>query len=484
MTSLAHSTGRPGTNSLVCLLTLTLISCSFGARPMGWRTDGTGCYPDAQPVTEWSNQKNVLWRTRLPGWSNATPVIVGGRVLNCVEPSTLICLNATDGKILWQKENTYLDALSEGEVEAARKQLEQAKKLQSQKAGLDREIRKLQKQLQAGPSVLDDPDVAEEKRQETQEKVTELQGQSKKLAAEAAKFDTLSMPSTHGVNGYSTPTPVTDGRRVCVLFGTGVAASYDLDGNRKWIKILPKPSQGWGHSASPVLVGKRFIVNIRNEMIALDADRGEELWRTSASTGWGGIIHSRIGGVDVVITPNGDVVRCGDGKKLSQRIASLTYNVPVSKDGVVYFIDGERKAVALKFPDEAGDRALPDVLWSARITGDRYYASPLVHKGLVYAVNQKGDLSVIDAETGELVYEQHLRLGGTAYPSIVGAGDAILVSGDSGTTMVLEAGREYKVIGTNRLETFRSCPVFAGNRMYIRTGDSRNSGSLYCIGEN
>jgi hypothetical protein len=47
---------------------------------VGWRTDGTGRYPDAQPPTEWSAQSNVVWKTPLPKPSNATPILVGDRL--------------------------------------------------------------------------------------------------------------------------------------------------------------------------------------------------------------------------------------------------------------------------------------------------------------------------------------------------------------------------------------------------------------------
>jgi hypothetical protein len=49
---------------------------------------------------------------------------------------------------------------------------------------------------------------------------------------------------------------------------------------------------------------------------------------------------------------------------------------------------------------------------------------------------------------------------------------------DRGTTVVLEPGREFKVLARNKLEPFRSSLVFEGKRVYIRTEKS-----LYCIGE-
>jgi hypothetical protein len=52
------------------------------------------------------------------------------------------------------------------------------------------------------------------------------------------------------------------------------------------------------------------------------------------------------------------------------------------------------------------------------------------------------------------------------------------VSSETGETVVLQAGREYKELARNKLEEFRSSLVFEGKRVYIRTAKH-----LYCIGE-
>ena len=87
--------------------------------------------------------------------------------------------------------------------------------------------------------------------------------------------------------------------------------------------------------------------------------------------------------------------------------------------------------------------------------------------------------SVLDAKTGKIIYEKKLdQLKATTYPSPVLAGNYVLLSDEKGTTIVLEAGREYKETAVNVLEPFRSSPIFIGNRMYVRTLKS-----LYCIGK-
>jgi hypothetical protein len=47
-----------------------------------------------------------------------------------------------------------------------------------------------------------------------------------------------------------------------------------------------------------------------------------------------------------------------------------------------------------------------------------------------------------------------------------------------GATVVLEPGREYREVARNQLEGYGSCPVFSGQRMYLRTNKH-----LYCIGK-
>ena len=124
--------------------------------------------------------------------------------------------------------------------------------------------------------------------------------------------------------------------------------------------------------------------------------------------------------------------------------------------------------------------AAPTALWQASsIAGDRYYATPLVHDGLVYAINQAKNLTVLEAATGKRVYERKLEhIDGIVYPSQTLGGQNIYISGEKGSTLVLKPGREYAEVARNSLEPFRSCPVFIGKRMYLRGRQN-----LWCIGE-
>jgi len=92
---------------------------------VGWHLDTTGRFLDAAPPIEWSAEKNILWKTLMPNWSNSSPLLVGDRIFVCSEPTTLVCVRASDGEILWQRTNTYLDMLSPEEVDIIRQKLEE-----------------------------------------------------------------------------------------------------------------------------------------------------------------------------------------------------------------------------------------------------------------------------------------------------------------------------------------------------------------------
>src|SRR6188768_1479102 len=77
-------------------------------RSFGWRGDGSGRFPGATPVTEWSETKNVRWST-VVGSSYSSPVVTERCVFVTSEPAPLLCLNRTDGTVRWKLALTPTD---------------------------------------------------------------------------------------------------------------------------------------------------------------------------------------------------------------------------------------------------------------------------------------------------------------------------------------------------------------------------------------
>jgi outer membrane protein assembly factor BamB len=361
----------------------------------GWRMDGDGRYPDTTPPLSWSKKEGVVWRTPMPSWSNASPVLLEDKSLILVlsEPDEIIAVNAEDGSIAWKDSTGDITGKSAG---------------------------------------------------------------------------------AHKSNGWTSPTPVSDGSNVFSSYGSGIVAAHGLDGTRRWARVVEQPAHRWGHSASPVLAGGNLIVHFV-DLIALNPKTGEEVWRAESNARWGSLVVTRVAGTDVVITPAGDVFRADNGSRVASAIGSLRYATPVIQDGIVYFI--EKRATAVRLPDTPDGPF--ETLWTTRVEGSRHYASPVIHEGLIYAVSREQKFSILDATSGEVLHQRDLDLdSGTnsAYPSISVAGDKIFLSTENGATVVLEPGREYTEVARSSLEGFRSSPVFAGKRMYVRAFDH-----LYCI---
>jgi outer membrane protein assembly factor BamB len=518
---------------------------------VGWRGDGSGSFPDASPPTEWGPETRVLWKTELPDWGNAGPILVGDRIFVGAEPTDLVCLNAVDGEILWRASNTYLDELPPEEAEQARKMRDDAENTRKEIKQLEAERNKTKKKLQpvntlrTGIANLervlalhDDFEGIEKKLEDItariemaeidsqsapddtkkKEKLKSLRDEkslhenvdlvSERIAQKKKELDALAeeekahlasvdklngeikdlkdnklpdltrydLPRKHGATGYSSCTATSDGKDVFVVRGNGMVACYALDGERQWIRFIAKPTHGHGHSASPLLSDEHLIVHL-TDLMALDRKTGETVWETKdAPVSFGSPVLARIGEEQVVVTPGGDIVKASDGTLLASKLSKLAYCAPIAADGTAYFI--QRGGKAIRLPDAIGEEFKTELAWTAdEIQGDRYYGSPVLLDGLIYAVNQKSHFTVIDAATGKSVYDKKLDLGGTVYPSITHAGGYLYVSGENGVTAVLAPGREFKEIARNKLEKFRGCPVFSGKRMYVR-----GMKHLYCIG--
>ena len=446
------------------------LSATVGAQQaVGWRGDGTGVFPGAHPPTEWSKEKNVVWATKMPSRSNSQPSIAGDRLFVCSEPFTLLCLRLSDGKILWQRSNSYRDVTSPGEWTEISRQVEDARALRDQIKALESKTKALEKRLESGEEtrgIKAAIEAVEKQRQELEAKLTFLP-----LAAR------YTLPITQKqYNGYTTATPTTDGKHVWAVFGNRVVVCYDMDGNRRWSSVLPdNPQAMWGHSTAPLLVGDKLIVCI-DDIVALDAKTGEALWRTRHGQSWGSPVRATIDGEDVIFMANGRTLRGSDGKVIARPASPLERGSPVVHGRAVYYVGFGGSAH--DFPETVGDKLELKERWTADTKGGLYTASPVVYKGLVYACSSRHILNVLDATNGETLYVKRLNLGREpTWPSLCVAGEYLYVSSRDGTTLVLETGRTYKEVARNELEFFISTPVFRGDRMYVRT-----SGHLYCIG--
>src|SRR5262245_30331334 len=348
---------------------------------IGWRTDGSGRYPKAEPPLEWSTSKNVVWKTPMPGYGVSHPVLLGERLVTCAEPATLLCLNRGDGKILWQKSCSYAELELEPDVrEKLKGELAEVEELKKKQSAIQREMDSVRR------SLVKDKAPAEEIEQKTKPfrvQIDELNKQKLNFPV-ALRY---TQPSQHSTAGYSAPTPVTDGQNVFVAFGNGLVACYDLEGNRRWLKLIEHTTLTYAHSASPVLVGGKLVIHF-TDLVALDPKTGSEAWRLKSQAGWGTPLATRMGDVDVLVTPKGALVRAADGKLLADRLGSCGANSPILHQGIVYF--AHSAVAAVRLPASDAEPVKPASVWKGKTKGSGYgFSSPVVHDGLLYAASDQ-----------------------------------------------------------------------------------------------
>jgi outer membrane protein assembly factor BamB len=448
----------------------TLMACAGlsvpearGESTLGFRGDGSGKFPRATPPLTWSAEQNVLWATPLPAASNASPIVVEDRVFVTAEPDLLLCLRASDGKILWERQVNYYTDKDAKEI-----------------AVIEARLKEFATQIQQYPVVmqqLTDAFAAYEKdpkNKELEAKVSKLNAERQALYLQLKPLAGFIPPPTFPAIGYTSPTPVSDGQRVYIAFGSGMVAAFELDGRMAWHTRLDPPKRQHGHGASPVLAGGKLMVHFQ-DLVALDPATGAESWQARAEASWGTPVVARTPAGELLVTPGGDVVRGVDGQMIARCVSALEFNGPVVDNNVAYFL--QNPATAFELPTAPGANVNPVQKWQVELPKDRYTASPIVHDGLLYAVTYGNLLSVLDAATGDKVYEQKLPLSGAAASSLVLVGDKhLMICGDAGQTLVIEAGRKYQVTSNNTLEPFRSTPLPAGNRLFVR-----GSRRLFCL---
>ena len=308
----------------------------------------------------------------------------------------------------------------------------------------------------------------------------------------------------HIKNSFASETPVTDGERVYVYFGSiGLLTALDMNGERVWLQELGAYDgrQAFGTAASPVVHGDRIIVvhdNVTESFIAaFDKRSGKELWRVKRDEveNWASPFIWENELRTEIVTSGLRRVRSYDlDGKLLWELGGMTVNVtptPFAAHGLVYINSGypgasPRPVYAIR-PGASGDISLKSgetsnkiIAWYQPLLGT-YNTSSLVHGDIYYTLLDRGFLLAHDAKNGKEIYgRQRISAEASGFTSSPWAynGKVFLLSED-GDTFVVPAGPQFKVIGKNSLnEMTLATPAVARGSVIIRTQTK-----LYRIGK-
>lgn len=162
------------------------------------------------------------------------------------------------------------------------------------------------------------------------------------------------------------------------------------------------------------------------------------------------------------------------GKVLWQ--VSYKGHSPASKilygNDLVYFTTGAGGELLAVKPDGQGDVTSTHIAWRVKVGAHK--PSPILVDELIYIVNDGGVGNCLDAKTGAKVWQQ--RIGGKGYSaSPVYADGAIYFCAEDGTAVAVQPGKEYKELGQGKLDGGSECkmtPAIVGKSIFLRTSES------------
>jgi outer membrane protein assembly factor BamB len=435
---------------LLCAATLYFSEAGWAASAAAdanwpqWRgPESQGVSIEKDLPTEWSNTKNVKWKTAIPGRGHSQPIVWGKRVFltTAVEGEVVLGAKAVTHKIDG-KDWKHPDSV-----------------------GADRKH---------------------------QFKVIALDRDTGKILWEQTAWEGTPYDDRHRKSSYAASTAATDGRMVYAYFGPEGLYAYDFDGKLAW-KYLPGQfgTAGMGTGTSPILYENVVILQRDEEdgqnsfIVGLDKKTGKEVWKTprKVQVSWSSPVLIKTAKRTELVTSGNEAIISYDpatGKELwrTKGVDSNAIPNPVSTTDTVIVSAGfpVKIAMAIKLGG-AGELAESNILWKYN-KGTAYVPSPILYGDYLYLTTDRGILTCLDVKTGKVVYEGgRVPIPATFTASPVAFDGKLLLTSEDGDTFIIKAGPKHEVLGTNSLdEPVYSSPALADGKIFIR-GEK----NLYCI---
>ena len=405
--------------------------------------DGDGIIADQNVPVHFGESENVTWKADLPGKAWSSPVVADGKVW------------ATTAMEVFPSESERIEMLAAAGIEQKKfKQLAIAKSIRLKLLVIDFQTGTLDTTIEL--TEIDQPD------------------------------------PIHTLNSYASPTPAIDGESIYCHFGTYGTFCIDRESREVvWHRRLPL-EHSVGPGSSPFIDGPRLVLIQdgveRQYVTALDKRTGATLWETDrpemdAPSGDQKKAYSTpikitdaLGREQLICMGSQWMVAYAPetGNEIWKVRHGKGFSVvprPVYGDGVVYFATGfgDKKFWAVKV-DGSGDVTDSHVVWVFSKSMPTK-PSPILHNGLIYAIDDSGIASCLEASSGEEVWKK--RIGGKYSASPVLIGDRIYFGSHEGKVSVIKAGREYELLAENDLGAqIMASPAVVDGSMLLRTAEA------------
>ncbi|NOU17513.1 MAG: PQQ-binding-like beta-propeller repeat protein [Bacteroidales bacterium] len=435
----------------VALFSLTLLSLQLAAQDStdtwpNWRGSNVdGVSPNGTPPTEWSETKNIKWKTPIPGKGIGTPVVWGNQIFITTA------------------------------IELDKKATEEA-------------IKRLKKTSPTFVKLFGMSGTIENFLQFVVYSINRSNGEIiwKKVVREQYPHE--------GINNngsWASASCATDGEHVIAFLGSYGIYCFNMDGNLIWEKDFGdmQIENAFGEGTSPVLYKDKLIIvwdhEGQSKIYVLNKKTGEEIWQKNRDekTTWATPIVVEFEGKAQIIVPS-------NNKSIGYDLETgdVIWKINGLREDIIPcpVFDGERAFLMTKLGIQAINLEVAKdnlehsnaVIWT-KDKNSSYVPSPLLkNEKLYYLKGSCAQLSCVDAKNGEIYYAA-LKLEGLAgvYASPVWANGNIYIIDRRGTCSVIKDGAEFKVIAKNKLDdNFDASPAIVGNELLLR-----GFKSLYCI---
>jgi outer membrane protein assembly factor BamB len=316
-------------------------------------------------------------------------------------------------------------------------------------------------------------------------------------------------PATYTMSYPAGPraTPLVADGKVYVLGGEGQLTCLDAEkGDVVWSKNFRTDYNAstplWGFANHPLLDGDRLICVVGGEgthAVAFNKGTGEELWRVAGSKeqGYSPPTIIEAGGVRQLILAQPEALAAVN-PVTGAELWSVPYRAengaiicsPVhAADGL--FIGGfNNQSLFVKL---AGDKAGADVAWGnkGKDAVSPINVQPIAVEGIMYGVDQTGNLRAIDLAAGKALWETTQPLGRRPLPSgtafLLRQGDRFWLFTEAGELVIARLTPEgYEEIDRAKVieptgaahgrDVVWSMPAFANRRAYVR-----NDKEIICV---
>ncbi len=303
----------------------------------------------------------------------------------------------------------------------------------------------------------------------------------------------------HPFNSYASPTPVTDGKRLWVHYGSAGTACLDAtSGETIWQRqdILCDHHRGPG--SSPILFENLLILTFdgfdRQYVAALDCDTGKTVWETDRSINYGSDdgdfkkaystpkVFTHAGRLQLV-SPAAVATISYDPRSGQELWAVYHggYNAaarPLYSHGLVVICTAGGDRLLAVRPEGTGDITATGVAWKFGKSAPTRPSQSVVGDQL-YMVSDTGIFSCLDIATGEVRWSE--RLSGRFSASLVESGGRLYACDEDGGFVVFKANPErFELVAENKLAAgCMASPAVIGDDLLVRTKTH-----LYRIGNN